>query len=158
MVRPKETDVKVTREHVAYLRRRIAPLDTDTRRRQYLDGQYPRAELVTDADRRYRWDLYFASRAGIDADLPYTDTQLDTALRAVIAPLSPTDADDGYVIEKRGRTSAAGLWKLTYPDGTWQRTRTKRDAQRLADLHRTDRAAWTLEVRGSGATVDGTQR
>jgi hypothetical protein len=157
MVRPKETDVKVTREHLAYLRRRIAPLDTDSRRRQYLAGDYPRAELVTDVDRRYRWDLYFASRAGIDADLPYTDNQLDTALRAVVAPLSPTAADDGYVIEKRGPTSATGLWKLTYPDGTWQRTRTKRDAQRLADLHRSDRAAWTLEVRGSGAIADGTR-
>ena len=72
-------------------------------------------------------------------------------------PLSPTAADDGYVIERRGRTSATGLWKLTYPDGTWQRTRTKRDDQRLADLHRSDRAAWTLEVHGSGATVDGTR-
>jgi len=149
--------VKVTREHLAYLRRRIAPLDTDSRRRQYLAGEYPRAELVTDPDRRYRWDLYFASRAGIDADLPYTDNQLDTALRAVVTPLGPTAGDDGYVIVKRGQTSATGLWKLTYPDGSWQRTRTKRDAQRLADLHRTDRAAWILEVRGSGATPDGTQ-
>ena len=86
-----------------------------------------------------------------------TDTQLYTALGAVMAPLSPTAADDGYVVEKRGRTSAAGLWLLTYPDGSWQRTRTRRDAQRLADLHRSDRAAWTLEVAGSGATVDGTR-
>jgi hypothetical protein len=74
--------IAVQWEHLAYLRRRIAPLDTDSRRRQYLAGAYPRAELVTDVDRRYRWDLYFASRAGLDADLPYTDNQLDTALRA----------------------------------------------------------------------------
>ena len=39
--------MKVTREHRAYLRRRIAPLDTDTRRRQYLAGDYSRVHRPT---------------------------------------------------------------------------------------------------------------
>ena len=77
MVRAKEADVKVTREHRAYLRRRIAPLDTDTR----------------------RGSTWLGTTRG------YTDQQLDTALRAVVAPLSPAVPDDGDVIAKRGRTS-----------------------------------------------------
>ena len=35
----------------------------------------------------------------------YTYQQLDTALRAVVAPLSPAVPDDGDVIAKRSRTS-----------------------------------------------------
>ena len=52
----------------------------------------------------------------------------------------------GYLIEKYGR-----WWKLTYPDGGWQRTSTRGDAERLAALHAEDHRAWVVEVRGGGA-------
>ena len=77
MVRAKEAAVKVTREHRAYLRRRIAPLDTDTRRRQYLDGDYSRVHRPT---ARHR------AASGRGAAIPAVP-------------------DDGDVIAKRGRTS-----------------------------------------------------
>lgn len=51
----------------------------------------------------------------------------------------------GYLIEKYGRR-----WKLTYPDGGWQRTSTRRDAERLAALHAQDLPAWVIEVQGGG--------
>lgn len=56
-----------------------------------------------------------------------------------------------YLIEKCGRR-----WKLTYPDGGWQRTSTRRDAERLAALHAQDRPAWVIEVQGGGG--GGTSR
>lgn len=37
---------------------------------------------------RYRWDLYHASRVRLDGDL--TDAHIDTALRAIVAPLAVT--------------------------------------------------------------------
>lgn len=52
----------------------------------------------------------------------------------------------GYVIEKFGQ-----LWKLTYPDGGWQRTRPRREAERLAALHAEDYPTWVVEIRGGGA-------
>ena len=49
----------------------------------------------------------------------------------------------GYLIEKCGRR-----WKLTYPDGGWQRTSTRRDAVRLSALHAEDYPGWGVEVQG----------
>ncbi len=56
----------------------------------------------------------------------------------------------GYVIERYGR-----YWKLTYPDGGWQRTRNRCEAERLAALHAVDYRAWVVEVQGGGAVAGG---
>jgi hypothetical protein len=73
------------------MRDAIAPLDTAETRARYASGDFPRAELVKDLDRRYRWDLFHAARlAGWACDTVYpyaTDTHLDTALRSIVAPL-----------------------------------------------------------------------
>jgi hypothetical protein len=72
---------------------------------------------------------------------------LDTAATAVDGGLAdPQVTLEGYGVVKHG-----WYWKLTYPDGQWQRTRTKREAQRLAALHFIDRTAWTIAVSGDGA-------
>jgi len=55
-------------------------------------------------------------------------------------------ASEQFRIERCGR-----YWKLHYPDGGWQRTKTRGEAQRLADLYLDDYRAWVVEVRGDGA-------
>lgn len=54
----------------------------------------------------------------------------------------------GYSVTRHGR-----YWKLTYPDGQWQRTKARREAHRLAALHFIDRAAWEIAVKGDGASA-----
>ncbi len=55
-------------------------------------------------------------------------------------------AGESFRIERFGT-----LWKLHYPDGGWQRTKTRREAQRLAALYLDDHQAWVAEVHGEGA-------
>jgi hypothetical protein len=57
-------------------------------------------------------------------------------------------SDPRFGIERFGR-----YWKLTYPDGGWQRTKTRGEAQRLANLYLTDHQAWVVEVAGGGAAA-----
>lgn len=62
----------------------------------YIAGEFPRADLCKDVNKRFRWDLFFS----IDADwrrdfmsevYAYCDdTHLDTALRAIVPPLPRT--------------------------------------------------------------------
>jgi hypothetical protein len=83
--------MKMRADHLGILRSAIAPLDTEEMRRVYRERKFPRADGVKDLDKRYRWDLYYAAvRRG--ASLPdstngYTMTHIDTALRAIVAPL-----------------------------------------------------------------------
>jgi hypothetical protein len=83
--------MKVTAEHLAVLRDTLTPLDTDERREAYRSGQFPRASLVQDVDKRYRWDLYWAAARGgrslPDSTEGYNDAHIDTALRAVVPAL-----------------------------------------------------------------------
>ena len=90
-----------------------------------------------DGDRSRTWREWQQTLGG-GPDLPM---EIDEGAPAAAAVL------DGYTIARQGR-----WWRLVYPDGQWQRTRTKRDALRLAALHFADRAAWTTEVRGDGAS------
>lgn len=55
-----------------------------------------------------------------------------------------------YHIERYDDEPPRNRWRLIYPDGGYQRTRTKKDALRLIRLHASDRAAWCREVRGDG--------
>ena len=84
--------MKIDRKDVDYMRAAIAPLDTDAVRHNYLTGNYPRADLTQDVDKRYRWDLCHA--AGLTpwiCDLyrraEVHNSHIDTALRSIVRPL-----------------------------------------------------------------------
>ena len=84
---------EVTRQTMREL---VAPYDIEARRQAYREGRFPRADKVTDLDRRYRWDLFYKSglamlfdtgiggqyESGINGDHIYT------ALKRVIPSLS----------------------------------------------------------------------
>lgn len=75
---------------VADMRAVIGPLDTDATRGAYRSGDFPRADAVKDLDKRYRWDLLYASRFDVCGRIYPTganDTHIDTALRAIVPPL-----------------------------------------------------------------------
>jgi hypothetical protein len=78
--------VKVFKSEIERIRQAIVPLDTEIRREEYRNGQFPRAEFVKDINRRYRWDLYWAcgKRFGQDDLL---DSHIDTALKKIIPSL-----------------------------------------------------------------------
>lgn len=95
--------MKVTPEHQAALRAEIEPLDTPERRTKYRAGDFPRSDAVQDLDKRYRWDLLWACTASgpVAYDTPvgkilsegrYKDAHLDTALRSIVAPLTPKES------------------------------------------------------------------
>jgi hypothetical protein len=90
-----------------------------------------------DGESQRRW-REFQQNAGGGPDLPMEIDGAGPGVSAVVL------AD--YNVVKAGR-----YWVLTYPDGGWQRTKTRRDAHRLAALHFCDRSAWTIEVQGDGA-------
>ena len=75
--------MKITTEHLDYMRAAIEPHDTEERRATY------KAQGMS--DRRYRWDLSY--KAGLSAWMASTvyqyanDEHIDTALRAIVAPL-----------------------------------------------------------------------
>jgi hypothetical protein len=81
--------MKIPAATVEAMAEAIGPLDTEQARLPYRDGTI---QAVRDIDRRYRWDLLWASGANrllweID-DL--TDAHIDTALRRIVEPLEPT--------------------------------------------------------------------
>lgn len=80
--------MRVTPEQLEAMRQRIARLDTEPIRQAYRDGMFPRAGLVKDLDKRYRWDLFYASKASeVTRDSDLTMAHIDTALRKIVAPL-----------------------------------------------------------------------
>jgi hypothetical protein len=84
--------MKVTPAQLDTIRTALAPLDTDATRAVYRAGDFPRAALVQNLDKRYRWDLLHAATAGTTLvsdlyDAGCHDAHIDTALRAVVAPL-----------------------------------------------------------------------
>jgi hypothetical protein len=84
--------MKVTPAQLDTLRAAITPLDTDTVRDQYRRRDIPRGAMVQDIDKRFRWDLLHAATAGTTIipdlyDAGCHDAHIDTALRAVVAPL-----------------------------------------------------------------------
>lgn len=82
-------------DHLDTLRAAIAPLDTPELRDRYARGDFPRADAVRDLDRRYRWDLFWTAggaqlaRSFYAED--YSDTHIDTALRAIVPPLAAAE-------------------------------------------------------------------
>lgn len=70
------------------IRAAVAPLDTDDRRSAYARGDFPRAELCKDLDKRYRWDLLHAARFPIVPLYEYlSDAHIDSALRSLVPPI-----------------------------------------------------------------------
>lgn len=75
----------------------LAPVDTAELRQKYLAGDFPRADVCKDIDKRYRWDLLYRSRikigdgVGIQGDVNLysymDDNHIDSALRSFIKPL-----------------------------------------------------------------------
>lgn len=81
--------MKVTAQELEALRGAIAPLDTPERRRAYKSGDFARADLVRDLDKRYRWDLFYDARRVVGFEVfdfvsGYTNEQIDTALRRIV--------------------------------------------------------------------------
>ena len=89
--------MKITNYDYQRLQAAITPLDTPERRAKYIAGEFKNAGKVTDLEKRYRWDLLWASKltiAGgttIHGDLnlyAYMDDEhIDTALRKIVPPL-----------------------------------------------------------------------
>ena len=89
--------LKIKPEDLEILKNFIAPVDTKERRQAYLDGNFPRAELCKDVDKRYRWDLLYISRIKIGDGVGaqgnvnlysyMDDSHIDSALRSFIKPL-----------------------------------------------------------------------
>jgi len=69
------------------LAQRIEPLDTPEVRQRYRDRDIPRAEAVRDIDRRYRFDLFYASRSHHLLPEDMTDARLETLLKRIVRPL-----------------------------------------------------------------------
>lgn len=86
--------LKITNEHLETLRAAITPLDTRSRREQYIRGEFPRAALTKNLAMRYRWDLLWAavdtpafptSKWVCDNLYPYlNDEHIDSALREIL--------------------------------------------------------------------------
>lgn len=89
--------LKITGADLEKLKAAVSPLDTQQRREIYRTGKFPRAELVKDLNKRYRWDLLYASRLkigdglGIKGDVDLyaylNDNHIDSALRSFVPPL-----------------------------------------------------------------------
>lgn len=84
-------NLKITTTSLEALRERIAPLDTDANRQAYREGRFVRSDKVKDLDRRYRWDLLWATCAGPFVSDLYAeglnDSHIDSALKAVVPAL-----------------------------------------------------------------------
>lgn len=79
--------MKMKLEDFEILRKAIVPLDTPSRRLQYEEGKFDRSHLVKDLSKRYRWDLFWLSRAGLNFCQDLNDVHIDTALRAIVEDL-----------------------------------------------------------------------
>jgi len=85
--------MKVTPEHLEAMSSLIKPLDTDDARSRYVAGDFPNADKTRDLDKRYRWDLFWASGSAHvlwNSGTDYADAHIDTALRNIVRPLEVT--------------------------------------------------------------------
>lgn len=85
------SNLKMSDARVEDLRAAIAPFDTAEARAAYRAGLFPRAHLVKDLDKRYRWDLLRAALPARDVCELYseglTDIHIDSALRTIVPAL-----------------------------------------------------------------------
>lgn len=88
--------MKMTDDDFKTLRSALEPLDTEERRARYRAGEFKRSELVTDLNKRYRWDLVWWFLVG-DPDnddflhvlyyAGYNTSHITTALARIVPPL-----------------------------------------------------------------------
>jgi hypothetical protein len=75
--------------------RGVKAYDTEANREAYRNGQFDRADKVTDLNRRYRWDLYWTARRQFgtvrdimnEASTYLLDSHIDTFLKSIIHAL-----------------------------------------------------------------------
>lgn len=91
--------LKIKAEHLAVLKTHLPSFDTPENRALYLARQVPRADLVKDWDKRYRWDVFHAIGRALNPHGPGTkwccdelypylnDDHIDSALRSIVPPL-----------------------------------------------------------------------
>jgi hypothetical protein len=89
--------MKIKPEHLEALKQALTPHDTSERRELYKAGKFYRAAFCKDINKRYRWDLLYASNLKIGdgigmSGLPLyaylTDEHIDTALRHLVPSLT----------------------------------------------------------------------
>lgn len=94
--------MKMRPEHFAELAAAINPHDTAERRAQYRARNFRHADRCRDVNKRYRWDLMYASGIKIGdgkgmSGLPLyeylDDDQIDTALRRIVPDLQDDFSD-----------------------------------------------------------------
>lgn len=83
--------MKMTQAHFDLIKERVEEMDTEGARSQYRSGDFPRADLVQDVNKRYRWDLYWAAArwhgSMPDSTNGYNDAHIYTALRRIVPDL-----------------------------------------------------------------------
>ncbi len=80
--------MKVTREHMEALRTLIEPLDTESVRQAYRNGEFRNSHLTKDVNRRYRHDLMWAAKGyAVVQDAGYNDEHINTALKSIVPTL-----------------------------------------------------------------------
>lgn len=80
--------MKASKELQAAVRIAIERLDNGRARQAYRDGNFPRAERTRDKDKRYRWDLLWASGSyAYCSHENLDDNHIDTMLRSIVPPL-----------------------------------------------------------------------
>ena len=81
-------NLKITPADFADLAAAVGPLDTAERRGLYARGDFARAELCRDVDKRYRWDLARESGYPIVGLYAYLDDRhIDSALRRIVGAI-----------------------------------------------------------------------
>ena len=71
----------------------VAPYDNEANRTRYRNRDIPRADAVRDINKRYRWDIWYATtrrnREFFDVvqEVNPSDSHIDTLLRSVIPTL-----------------------------------------------------------------------
>ncbi len=79
--------MKMSAQDFASISGALKPLDTTETRDRYRSLDFPRAELVKDLDKRYRWDLFW-SAGGMELICGmYANAHIDAALRRIILAL-----------------------------------------------------------------------
>lgn len=81
--------MKMTPEHFATLQAACEPLNTEGNRAAYRNGAFPRADRCRDVNKRFRWDVLYASKVDCRPfyDAGLNDEHIDTALRRIIPTL-----------------------------------------------------------------------
>ncbi len=89
--------MKITPADLHEIQALIKPLDTPEIRAKYLAGDFPRANLVKDLNKRFRWDLLWSvDRAALSLWTArvydyLNDSHIDTALRSIVPALTTKD-------------------------------------------------------------------